>query len=99
MYGQQDYERFWRQYIRNRDDVQVAEWAIEDFTKPGIPTVERQTWMPDATDAYQDSPTEIVFALAYDAARRRRQGARRAGLPRYTVTDDVLHIFACAWFD
>ncbi len=97
VYGQQDYERFWRQYIRNRDDVQVAEWAIEDFTKPGIPTVERQTWMPDATDAYQDSPTEIVFALAYDAAAQ-AFGAPRRSFLRYTVTDDALHI-TYAWFD
>ncbi len=97
VYGQRDYERFWEQYIRNRDNARVAWWAREDFTKPGIPTSARQTWTPTVTAAYQDHPTERVFMLTY-AAEAQAFGAPRQAYLRYAIIDDALDV-AYAWFD
>ncbi|MCC6803535.1 MAG: DUF5054 domain-containing protein, partial [Anaerolineae bacterium] len=97
VYGRRDYERFWDQYIRNQDDATVAAWAREDFTKPGIPTVERQTWTPRITDVFQDDPAEMVFTLAYDPDAQ-AYGAPRRSYLRYALAGDELHI-TCAWFD
>lgn len=97
VYGQRDYERFWNQYIRNRDDATISAWAHEDFTKPGISTVEKQTWTPIVTAAFQDSATEMVFVLAFDADAQ-DFGAPHQSYLRYAVTGDELHI-TYAWFD
>lgn len=97
VYGQRDYERFWGQYIRNRDDARVAGWAREDFTKPGIPTVEKRTWTPQVTAVYQDDSNEMMFALAYDAEAQ-GLGAPRQSFLRYAVSEDELQI-THAWFD
>jgi Domain of unknown function (DUF5054) len=36
MFSQDDYNRFWRQYIQNKEVADIVFWAILDYTKPGI---------------------------------------------------------------
>ena len=35
-FSQAEYERFWINYIRNKDDPEVQSWAVYDYLKPGI---------------------------------------------------------------
>ncbi|HEX2950065.1 MAG TPA: DUF5054 domain-containing protein [Armatimonadota bacterium] len=35
-FSQQDYNRFWQQYLQHMEDPSIATWAAPDFTKPGI---------------------------------------------------------------
>ena len=50
-FSHEDYERFWNQYNRNRDDPEVRSWAREDFTKPGLENAHTTSaeWLPTLT--------------------------------------------------
>lgn len=47
-FSHEDYDRFWNQFIRNRDKLEVTSWAIEDYTKPGLEHVQSHSrnWTP-----------------------------------------------------
>ncbi len=97
VFGQSDYDRFWEQYNRNRDNPAVVAWAREDFTKPGLPIRDHQAWQASVTAAYQAGDNHVIFALALpDPAQQ--FGAPRAFFLSYTLTDDTLEI-ALSWFD
>ena len=74
LFSQADYNRFWKQYIINKDRADVVFWAMLDYTKPLIET-EHQSWLPQVTEMYQrkdkdgqrfllvlNGPTEAVTA-------------------------------------
>lgn len=50
-FSHEDYDRFYNQYNRNRDDPDVSVWAIEDFTKPGLESAHTSSadWLPTLT--------------------------------------------------
>ncbi len=50
-FSHEDYDRFYKQYNRNRDDPEVRSWAIEDFTKPGLEHAHATSadWLPELT--------------------------------------------------
>ncbi len=52
-FSQQDYDRFWRQYIVNKRQTSV--WSIPDFTKPGIAAAgaTSATWLPRLAGLYE----------------------------------------------
>ncbi len=96
VFGQEDYERFWEQYIRNKDDERVQWWAREDFTKPGLPLERGQRWQPTATAAYQPDATREIFVLAWpDEARQ--YGAPDEAYLEYRLADEGLDV-AYSWF-
>ncbi len=97
VFGSRDYERFWMQYIRNRQDPSVVAWAREDFTKPGLPLRDPATWKPTLTTAYQGGPAHAIFALALpDQARS--FGAPDQLFLQYSLNDDRIEI-VLSWFD
>jgi hypothetical protein len=51
-FSYEDYNRFWKQYIINKDRADVVLWAVLDFTKPGINT-EHGCWLPQVKEMYQ----------------------------------------------
>lgn len=64
LFSQQEYERFFAQYIWNK--AETAVWAREDFTKPGIDEVVAayQRWYPGLSSLYQrDESDSAVFLL------------------------------------
>jgi hypothetical protein len=96
IFSSDDYQRFWEQYIRNKDDEGVQAWAREDFTKPGLPIRQHQRWTPSVTTAYQDGDSRAVFALAWpDEAKQ--FGAPAESYLEYTLQPDGLEI-TYAWF-
>lgn len=100
VFGQSDYDRFWNQYNRNRDDPMVRRWAIEDFTKPGIPNQAHAQWQPTVTAAYRDADSRMIFALALPP-QSQQFGAPRQCFLEYRFDDaaagQIEIIFS--WFD
>ncbi|MFA4945409.1 MAG: DUF5054 domain-containing protein [Lentisphaeria bacterium] len=63
-FGQQDYDRFAKQYLRDLD--KNAAWALADFTKPGIAQAGAlsQFWLPRlAAAARKDDPSGVTLLL------------------------------------
>jgi hypothetical protein len=58
-----DYERFWQQYIRHRDKVNIEVWARPDNTKPGLQVQTHQTWYPTVQNIYQRSISGTLQVL------------------------------------
>lgn len=64
-YGKSDYDRFWEQYIRNKDDPEVQWWASEDFTKPGLLRMEHAELKPQVINTIRPSEMRLVFELQF----------------------------------
>ncbi len=97
VFGQADYARFWNQYIRNKDNPEVVEWAREDFTKPGIPTSAHQSWEASVTAAYHSGDSHIVFVMQMPEESR-QFGAPRQLVLEYQPVKDGLDI-RLSWFE
>lgn len=96
VFGLEDYDRFWEQYIRNKDDEDVGWWGREDFTKPGLPLAHGQRWQPQVTAVVQPDAARLIFTLAWpDAARQ--FGAPAAAYLDYTLTAASLDL-TYSWF-
>jgi hypothetical protein len=64
VFSQADYDRFWEEYIVNKDEV--APWAIPDFTKPGMAAAgphAHRNWWPSVVAAYQREDAEGHYWL------------------------------------
>jgi hypothetical protein len=91
VYGREDYERYWSQYIRHGDRPDNAWWAREDNMKVGMPTERAQTWTPQVIGLYCDEPHRGAVWLAFP------DDARSFGAPErlqflYTLTEDALEV-------
>lgn len=91
VYGREDYERYWKQYIRDGDHPDNAWWAREDNMKIGMPTERAQTWSPHVTGIYQNRAGRGAVWLAFP------DDARAFGAPErlqflYTLTEDSLDV-------
>ena len=79
-FSAQDYERFFHQYIL--PSAQNNDWAIEDFTKPGLERAAPQSrfWQPQARESFTrqtNNDTRFLFHLTADP-----RSAREYGCPR-----------------
>ena len=91
VYGREDYERYWRQYIRDGDRPDYQWWAREDNMKIGMPTDRAQTWTPYVTDLFHRSSDEGIVQLAFpDAARS--FGAPEIVQFEYLLVEDGFHL-------
>jgi hypothetical protein len=63
-----DYDRFYSQYIRDSDEVR--RWAVEDYTKVGMPTKEHLIWQPTITQAFRRDEKALLLRLALPEASR-----------------------------
>ncbi len=97
VFGQEDYDRFWHQYIRNQQSEHIARWAREDFTKPGMTNLHHAEWQPVVTDAYRDGDARIIFALVLPDESRRFGAPGRLYLG-YALAGDEISL-TLSWFD
>lgn len=97
VFGQEDYDRFWEQYNRNRDDETVKYWAWQDFTKPGIPIKHHLEWQPTVTAAYRNGDAGMRFALALPDESR-RFGAPGTLFLDYDLSGHEVGL-SVTWFD
>ncbi len=93
-FGQDDYERFWQQYIRDNDETRS--WARPDYTKPGMTNAHHFAWQPRLTAAYRaENRVTLVLALPDASARF---GAPRQLLLDYQLSADTVNV-TLSWFD
>jgi hypothetical protein len=98
VFGQSDYDRYWSQYIRNGDDPQVRPWAVEDNSKPGMPTRSGQRWKPEVRAVYADGPAHRLLLLAFPPELSDEFGAPRRLWLEYRCVGRTLEI-TLRWFD
>ncbi len=102
-FSQSDYDRFYRQYIKNKR--QVWTWAIPDFTKLGMENAgaEHRTWLPCLTALHhRQSNRGDSFLLQLDYSG---QPVEKYGCPANVAIEiEALHDepvlnFTVQWFD
>jgi hypothetical protein len=93
-----DYDRFYSQYIR--DSEENRRWAVEDYTKVGMPTKEHLNWQPTVQKALRRSDDQgllLQLALPEDS---RAFGAPAEIWLEYIVMDDDNGLdVRLQWFD
>src|SRR5690606_2390053 len=102
IFSQADYERFWEQYIRNRDNADIRAWAQPDFTKPGLPVESHQEWSPWLEEIRGQQHAEATEFLLKMALLQESQtyGAPAALYLHYRFPTDQPSIeITLSWFD
>lgn len=91
VYGREDYERYWKQYIRDGDHPDNAGWAREDNMKIGMPTERAQTWTPHVAGLYRYGPNEggVLLTFPDDA---RSFGAPESVQLQYVLSEDRVDV-------
>ena len=84
VYGREDYERYWKQYIRDGDYPDNAWWAREDNMKIGMPTEHAQSWTPRVEGLYRYKPNKGGVLLTFP------DDARSFGAPESVQVQYVL---------
>lgn len=66
-FSSQDYQRFWDQFIINKNDPEILAWATQDYTKPGMEKAaapEHTRWQSQLSKGYwNESETKPEFVL------------------------------------
>lgn len=94
VFGQDDYDRFWQQYIRDNDSTRG--WARQDYTKPGMTNAHHLSWQPRLTAAYRAENRLVVTLALPDSSAR--FGAPRQLLLDYRLSIDEVGV-TLSWFD
>jgi hypothetical protein len=96
-----DYERYWQQYIRNKDDEEIRLWAYPDNAKPQLQVAEHGTWHPTVKNIYQRSDVTglhiLVEATLLEASQK--IGAPKTLFLTYTLWHSGLLEITLSWFD
>lgn len=83
-----DYERFWKEYNRNKDSARVSWWAVPDFTRPELEiSLRRREWSPKF-EIQRVRETGNFLHLRLHALQP-ESGA--PGCPKVWTTDILLH--------
>lgn len=103
IFSQEDYDRFWRQYIINKR--QTAAWSRDDFTKPGIEGVvkEPRSWLSERSGLHlrrDEAGDRFLLDLRAPAESSAAYGCPReicleASFPRRAPIVDL----TLQWFD
>jgi hypothetical protein len=102
-FSQADYDRFYRQYIINKG--QVAVWAVDDFTKPGIERAHAIAgeWTPVLERLYQrrvDGEEQFLLQLALPRETTQWFGGAEALFLRVSLPEDEPALtLDLQWFD
>ncbi|MBK9121679.1 MAG: DUF5054 domain-containing protein [Chloroflexi bacterium] len=96
-----DYDRFWHQYIRDREHGHVRVWAHPDNTKPGLNVEAHGRWHPHAERILtrEDAGTTRVLVEASFAEQSRQIGAPSALTVEYAFKPDGTVAIDVQWFD
>lgn len=97
VFGQEDYDRFWGQYIRNPDSDLTRGWARQDFTKQGMTNSHHLEWQPVVTAAYRNSNVRMVFALTLPEESHRFGAPKRLFLD-YQFENEGIRV-TLSWFE
>lgn len=101
-FGQAEYDRFYSQYIINKQ--QVAAWAVDDYTKPGMASAGRQHALvgPTLTALYtrhEDHAEYFLLDLAGPDGEATDGCPRRFTLELRLPHDEPTIEFTLQWFD
>lgn len=96
-----DYDRFWQQYIRDRESDDVRAWAHPDNVKPGMQVAEHGDWSAAVESVYSRQRAE-GFSLLVEArfpAVSRQIGAPAIVFIGYDFRADGQIAVNVQWFD
>ncbi|MCL4247720.1 MAG: DUF5054 domain-containing protein [Anaerolineae bacterium] len=95
-----DYDRYWHQYIRDREFGGVRVWAHPDNTKPGLHVEDHRCWQPSVRAIYQREASQSLQVLieASLPATSQRIGAPELLYFEYALRTDALSM-TLRWFD
>jgi len=96
-----DYDRFWQQYIRDRESSDVRVWAHPDNVKPGMQVTDHGDWSAAVESVYSRQTAE-GFSLLVQA--RFPVASRQIGAPQmvfigYEFRADGQIAVKVQWFD
>lgn len=96
-----DYDRFWHQYIRDREHGHVRVWAHPDNTKPGLNVESHGSWHPhvERVMTREDGSATRILVEARFAADSRQIGAPGALTIEYTFYAGGAIGIDAQWFD
>lgn len=97
-----DYDRYWHQYIRDREHGGIRIWAHPDNTKPGLKVEAHQVWQPSVEAIYRHkdsdaTSTHLLVALKLPAESQ-QIGAPKLIYLDYALEDSQLDL-SLHWFD
>jgi Domain of unknown function (DUF5054) len=96
LFSAADYQRFYTQYIRNKEATR--EWSVDDFTKPGLETPEYQSWLSTFKGLYQRiDETGQTFLL--EMTLPDESSPRQVYLEITFPNDEAKIEFDLQWFD
>ncbi len=95
-----DYDRYWHQYIRDREHGGVRVWAHPDNTKPGLKVDVHRTWQPilQAIHQREDAQGQHILIEARLPAESQQIGAPAVLYFDYTLNADELAL-SLRWFE
>lgn len=95
-----DYDRFWHQYIRDREFGEVRVWAHPDNTKPNLKVEEHGSWHPRvrAMSSRHEGETLCVLVEAAFADDAREIGAPETLIVEYRFMPDGTVGIEVQWF-
>ncbi|MCA9911107.1 MAG: DUF5054 domain-containing protein, partial [Anaerolineae bacterium] len=95
-----DYDRYWHQYIRDREFGGVRVWAHPDNTKPNLKVEAHQSWQPSPRELHVREAAQSLQVLveANLPAESQRIGAPALLYLEYTLEADAFGI-TLRWFD
>ncbi|MBV6437431.1 MAG: hypothetical protein AELANPGJ_02715 [Anaerolineae bacterium] len=95
-----DYDRYWHQYIRDREHGSVRVWAHPDNTKPGLRVDAHGSWHPRVEGIWtrEDSDTTHILVETSFADDCRQIGAPSVLTLEYVVDADGGITLDVQWF-
>ncbi len=100
-YSTADYERYWKQYIRDRERDEVRAWAHPDNVKPGLQVADHGVWLPRVTGVYQRLTADALHVLltATFAEAAQQIGAPREVFIAYALDHTATLSIEVQWFE
>jgi hypothetical protein len=96
-----DYDRYWKQYIRDREHGHIRIWAHPDNVKPGLDVAEHIVWQPHVKHMYQrqtDNDLTLLVEVGF-SEKAHVIGAPDTAFLQYDFpADGTVHV-ALQWFD
>ncbi len=99
-FSQDDYNRFWRQYIANKDRADIVFWAVLDYTKPGMDAQQTATQPRLASLYRRRDSTGDHFLAVLDAPEEAPDGCPREFMLSLDFPSQESAVaFDLQWFD
>ncbi len=96
-----DYDRYWHQYIRDREFGEVRIWAHPDNTKPGLQVDQHGTWHPivNTIHHYSNDKSMSIVITATMATDSQRIGAPSEIMIEYRLMSTEVIEIDVQWFN